>query len=76
MSSHSPACCADDNEFQQGASRGTVQAMINDKSQPWDLYTLFGDVSYARCALLCLPVILHAQPAVLADLIADARRHT
>ena len=44
----SKARCADDNEFQQGASRGTVQAMINDKSAEWDMYTLWGDVSYAR----------------------------
>ena len=34
-----------DNEFQQGASRGTVEAMTRDVSQNWTLYLLNGDVS-------------------------------
>ena len=38
-----------DNAFQQGASRGTVEAMTADDSQDWTLYLLNGDVSYARC---------------------------
>lgn len=39
-----------DNEYQQGASRGTVNAMAADKTQNWTLTLLNGDVSYARWA--------------------------
>lgn len=38
-----------DNEYQQGASRGTVNAMAADHTQNWTLTLLNGDVSYARC---------------------------
>ncbi|DBB10212.1 TPA: hypothetical protein ACH3X3_001785 [Trebouxia sp. C0006] len=37
-----------DNEYQQGASRGTVNAMAADTTQNWTLTFLNGDVSYAR----------------------------
>lgn len=37
-----------DNEYQQGASRGTVNAMAADHTQNWTLTLLNGDVSYAR----------------------------
>nr|QOL01233.1 putative extracellular protein TR9_041a [Trebouxia lynnae] len=37
-----------DNEYQQGASRGTVDAMAADNTQNWTLTLLNGDVSYAR----------------------------
>ncbi len=40
-----------DNEYQQGASRGTVNAMAADTTQNWTLTFLNGDVSYARLAL-------------------------
>ena len=40
-----------DNEYQQGASRGTVNAMAADTTQNWTLTFLNGDVSYARSAL-------------------------
>ena len=39
-----------DNEYQQGASRGTVNAMAADTTQNWTLTLLNGDVSYARSA--------------------------
>ncbi len=37
-----------DNEYQQGASRGTVNAMAADTTQNWTVTFLNGDVSYAR----------------------------
>ena len=40
-----------DNEYQQGASRGTVNAMAADTTQNWTVTFLNGDVSYARSAL-------------------------
>ena len=40
-----------DNEYQQGASRGTVNAMAADNTQNWTLTLLNGDVSYARSAV-------------------------
>ena len=43
-----------DNEFQQGASRGTVEAMTADNTQKWSLYLINGDVSYARCACIAV----------------------
>ena len=47
-----------DNEFQQGASRGTVDAMAADSTHPWSLYLLNGDVSYARLSCLCTSQLL------------------
>ena len=44
----------EDNEYQQGASRGTVNAMAADTTQNWTLTFLNGDVSYARSACLHL----------------------
>lgn len=44
----------EDNEYQQGASRGTVNAMAADTTQNWTLTFLNGDVSYARSVLLHL----------------------
>lgn len=44
----------EDNEYQQGASRGTVNAMAADTTQNWTLTFLNGDVSYARSASLHL----------------------
>ncbi len=49
-----------DNEYQQGASRGTVNAMAADTTQNWTLTFLNGDVSYARSALsqtICCRVV-------------------
>lgn len=40
-----------DNEYQQGASRGTVNAMAADNTQNWTLTFLNGDVSYARLVM-------------------------
>lgn len=40
-----------DNEYQQGASRGTVNAMAADTTQNWTLTFLNGDVSYARSVM-------------------------
>ena len=39
-----------DNEYQQGASRGTVNAMAADTTQNWTLTLLNGDVSHTRSA--------------------------
>ena len=51
-----------DNEYQQGASRGTVNAMAADTTQNWTLTFLNGDVSYARSVMLLVTSLHLATP--------------